>query len=79
MPETPDCDHDWNATSKLRLVVETGHELWANIMPMAPPLVPVEFCRRCGTLRVGPELLTTLNAAVAVSVDPDPSAPDSVF
>jgi hypothetical protein len=58
-----DCAHDWNATSALRLVVETGHELFASIIPMAPTLLRIDYCRGCGALRINPEDLLTLRAA----------------
>lgn len=71
------CDHTWHTTSALRLVVETDRDFFANLFPTAPTLLPVEFCRRCGAVRIGPDLLVTLTAALA-AVDPsatDPGTP----
>lgn len=58
-----ECEHDWNGTSKLRIVVSEERDLFASIIPVAPTLCPIEFCRICGTLRLSAEML----AAIAVA------------
>ena len=50
-----DCDHHWSA-SKLRVVIEDEKTALAAIIGVPPPLLPVEFCRWCGVLRLAPEI-----------------------
>ena len=49
------CNHDWNATSTLRLIIaEPDMDFMANIFPISPKVLQVEFCRQCGVLRISP-------------------------
>lgn len=68
-----DCHHVW-LESQLRLMIETGHEPLSSLLfPVEARMVPVEFCRTCGTLRLSHQSLFAINAAIdnmaSVTVD----------
>lgn len=63
-----DCDHDWNTASALRLVIESYRDVVvANLFPRPPTMIPADYCRSCGLVR--------LRLATLPDLQPEPPPP----
>jgi hypothetical protein len=59
----PTCDHSWNATSRLRLLIEVDDAWMGSVFPTPPDVVPIDYCRQCGLIRLNAAILQALRAA----------------
>ena len=64
------CEHHWYTNSLLRIVVEDDAMALASIIATRPTMFPVDFCRRCGALRLRGEYLDALVTQIRKQEEP---------
>lgn len=60
-----ECNHDWNVTSNLRLVVEDEHYWMGALVPSTPHVLQIDFCRLCGLIRLPTRTLADIRTVEA--------------